>query len=124
MFATENRAIKDCFPIGAISPRKAKHQANTSELAITASSTGRILRMRRAQKLRNEKIPDSSSFITMDAIRKPEITKKTSTPTKPPGIQSSPIWNRMTGITAHARRPSISGRYLIELMLICLLSEV
>src|SRR6056297_1091907 len=46
-------------------------------------------------------------------IRKPEITKKTSTPTKPPAKMSNPAWKKITGSTATARSPSISRRYFI-----------
>jgi hypothetical protein len=42
-------------------------------------------------------------------MRKPLITKKTSTPTKPPEGQSK-RWSTMTATTARARRPSTSGR--------------
>ncbi len=39
------------------------------------------------------------------------MTKKTSTPTKPPRTAWMPAWKATTGSTATARRPSISGRY-------------
>ena len=45
-------------------------------------------------------------------MRYPEITKKISTPINPPEIHSGKAWNATTEITAIARRPSISGRYL------------
>ena len=46
-------------------------------------------------------------------IRNPEITKKTSTPTKPDlKMLSGKAWKRTTEMTAMARSPSISGRYL------------
>lgn len=61
-------------------------------------------------------VPAILSFIPlkmMVEIRKPEMTKKTSTPTKPDlKMLSGKAWNRTTDITAMARRPSISGRYL------------
>ena len=44
-------------------------------------------------------------------IRYPLITKNTSTPTNPPLNNSNPAWNKMTGRTARARKPSISARY-------------
>ena len=50
----------------------------------------------------------------MLVIRKPEITKKTSTPMKPPGRAFGKAWKFITSITAMARRPSISGRYFGE----------
>ncbi len=34
-----------------------------------------------------------------------------STPTKPPLKKTNPAWNKMTDITAKARKPSISGLY-------------
>ena len=42
----------------------------------------------------------------------PEITKKTSTPTKPPLMKLNFAWKNNTSSTAMALRPSISGRYL------------
>jgi hypothetical protein len=47
-------------------------------------------------------------------IRKPEITKNTSTPMKPPGMAFGNAWKFRTSITAIARRPSTSGRYFGE----------
>ena len=44
-------------------------------------------------------------------IRKPEMTKKTSTPTKPPWTVSGKAWNPTTVRTAIPRSPSMSGRY-------------
>ena len=40
----------------------------------------------------------------------PEMTKNTSTPTKPPERADTPEWKRTTRRTATARRPSTSGR--------------
>ena len=61
-------------------------------------------------------VPDILSFIPlkmMVEMRNPEITKKTSTPTKPDlKMLSGKAWKRTTEMTAMARRPSISGRYL------------
>jgi hypothetical protein len=42
-------------------------------------------------------------------MMKPEITKKTSTPMKPPDGQAS-RWSRMTATTASARSPWMSPR--------------
>jgi len=60
--------------------------------------------------------PDILSFIPlkmMVEMRNPEMTKKTSTPTKPDlKMLSGKAWKRTTEITAMARSPSISGRYL------------
>ena len=52
----------------------------------------------------------------IEVIRKPEMTKKTSTPRYPPGRAFSLMWKRITGRTANARKPSISGRYAIPAM--------
>ena len=61
-------------------------------------------------------LPDILSFIPLKMIvemRKPEMTKKTSTPTKPDlKMLSGKAWKSTTEMTAMARRPSISGRYL------------
>jgi hypothetical protein len=65
----------------------------------------------RAQKPINRIVPVSrSSSASRLVIRKPEMTKKTSTPTKPPGASGTRAWKRMTKMTAIARRPSTSGR--------------
>ena len=61
-------------------------------------------------------VPDILAFIPlkmMVEIRNPEMTKKKSTPTKPDlKMLSGKAWKRTTEMTAMARRPSISGRYL------------
>ena len=61
-------------------------------------------------------VPVILSFIPlkiMVEMRNPEITKKTSTPTKPDlKMLSGKAWKRTTEMTAIARSPSISGRYL------------
>ena len=61
-------------------------------------------------------VPDILSFIPlkmMVEMRKPEMTKNMSTPTKPDlKMLSGKAWKRTTEMTAMARRPSISGRYL------------
>ena len=43
-------------------------------------------------------------------IRKPDSTKNTSTPTKPPREPGTPAWNSTTRRTATPRSPSMSGR--------------
>ena len=49
----------------------------------------------------------------MVEIRKPEMTKNTSTPTKPDlKMLSGKAWKSTTEMTAMARSPSMSGRYL------------
>lgn len=61
-------------------------------------------------------VPPILSFIPlkmMVEIRNPEMTKKTSTPTKPDlKMLSGKAWKRTTEMTAMARSPSMSGRYL------------
>ena len=61
-------------------------------------------------------LPPILSFIPfkmMVEMRNPEMTKKTSTPTKPDlKTLSGKAWKRTTEMTAIARKPSISGRYL------------
>ena len=61
-------------------------------------------------------VPDILSFIPlkmMVEMRNPDMTKKTSTPTKPDlKMLSGKAWKRTTEMTAIARKPSISGRYL------------
>ncbi|GAA5135524.1 hypothetical protein GCM10025767_13490 [Thalassotalea piscium] len=44
----------------------------------------------------------------MAVIKNPEITKKTSTPTKPPEKALKPAWFNMTKATAIVLNPSIS----------------
>ena len=61
-------------------------------------------------------LPFIRSFIPLKIIvemRKPEMTKKMSTPAKPDlKMLSGKAWKRTTERTAMARSPSISGRYL------------
>ena len=61
-------------------------------------------------------LPPILSFIPlkmMVEMRNPEMTKKMSTPTKPDlKTLSGKAWKRTTEMTAMARSPSISGRYL------------
>src|ERR1035441_5275870 len=51
----------------------------------------------------------------MKPIRYPEMTKKISTPTKPPGTHNMPAWYATTAVIATARNPSISGLYVSAL---------
>lgn len=46
----------------------------------------------------------------IEVIRYPEITKKTSTPMKPPLNPGMFAWNKTTGAIASARKPSMSER--------------
>ena len=58
-------------------------------------------------------------------MRKPDITKNTSTPTKPDlKMLSGKAWKRTTEMTAMARSPSISGRYLRLLCELKLIDEL
>ena len=83
----------------------------SAQNAITNSAAGRIRRARRAQKPASE-TPErrSISRSRCDVIRNPEITKKTSTPTKPPGSTDGHTWHTTTMATATARSAWISGR--------------
>ena len=74
------------------------------------SEAGQIRRILRFQNRASEKVPRSRSAAIRPVIREPEITKKTSTPTYPPAMPQ-PAWQRITAITAIARRPSMSARY-------------
>jgi len=51
------------------------------------------------------------SSIRSVVIKYPLITKKTSTPTKPPLNSLKPAWKKITGTTARVLKPSISARY-------------
>ena len=57
-------------------------------------------------------VPTLSPLKTIVEMRKPEMTKKTSTPMKPPGSASGNAWKTTTAQTATARRPSMSARYV------------
>src|SRR6188768_3474206 len=46
----------------------------------------------------------------MPVIRYPEMTKNTSTPTKPPASPGTPAWASTTRPMASARSPSMSSR--------------
>ncbi|CAN5887271.1 hypothetical protein BH11GEM1_BH11GEM1_33180 [soil metagenome] len=43
-------------------------------------------------------------------MKKPEMTKKTSTPTNPPADQDTPAWKSTTRKIMTPRRPSMSER--------------
>ena len=43
-------------------------------------------------------------------MRKPDRTKKASTPMNPPSMCGIPPWNIITATTAQARTPSRAGR--------------
>src|ERR1700751_1189034 len=49
----------------------------------------------------------------IEVIRKPEITKKISTPTKPLRSEFGKAWKATTERTATALSPSISGLYFV-----------
>jgi hypothetical protein len=65
---------------------------------------------RDAGRIWSEKRRSSISSKTARVITKPEITKNTSTPTKPPREPARPRWKAKMASTASARRPSTSGR--------------
>ena len=56
--------------------------------------------------------------MSSDVIKYPEITKNTSTPTKPPPNPGTPKWNNNTATTATARSPSMSLRCCIDSILL------
>lgn len=47
----------------------------------------------------------------LEVMRKPLITRKTSTPTNPPGREGTSRWKRITKRIERARKPSMSLRY-------------
>src|SRR5699024_8597866 len=59
------------------------------------------------KRIRPSRSRDSSRWVVM---RKPEMTKKTSTPTYPPERVPTPEWKSTTSSTAIARKPWMSGR--------------
>ena len=71
---------------------------------------GASRRARRSMKPQKEKVPRACSARISEVIRKPEMTKNTSTPTKPPVQPGTPAWKANTGTIATARNPSMSGR--------------
>ena len=62
--------------------------ARTVAKAITLTA-GTIRRIRRTQKPAKEKRPSRRFLRRIPVMRKPEMTKKTSTPTNPPPKRSS-----------------------------------
>ena len=69
-------------------------------------------RLTRPAKKRVSEMPPvrSSSRTSSWVMRKPEITKNTSTPVNPPAATPTPAWASRTAQIATARRPSTSGR--------------
>ena len=62
-----------------------KNQPTINVLKITTNKIGKILLTRRSQKLRNENLEVAfNSLRIKEVIKYPEITKKISTPKKPP----------------------------------------
>ena len=77
----------------------------------TRHEAGIRRRARRAQKFGSDTVPvRETSPSSSEVIRKPETTKNTSTPMKPPPNGPMSAWNSTTSTTAMARRPSMSGR--------------
>ena len=80
--------------------------------AIITKSAGSRRRARRIQNRTRSMVPVAlRSASSSDVIRKPLITRKTSTPRKPPGSQPAPMWYVTTAATATARSPSTPGMY-------------
>ncbi len=61
-------------------------------------------------KFNSEKLPLSISRRMIVVIKKPEMTKNTSTPPKPPVTPKPPTWYSKTARTAIALSPSMAGR--------------
>ena len=62
-----------------------KNQPITNVLVMTTNKIGKILLARRSQKVRNENFEvEFNSLRIIEVIKYPEITKKISTPKKPP----------------------------------------
>lgn len=78
----------------AAAPRSAGGSQIAEAMPVTASTrnaAGSSRRMRRAQKRASETVPSRASSRTrMPVMRKPDSTKNTSTPTKPPAKPGRP----------------------------------
>ena len=69
-------------------------------------------RARRVQKPRRSTPPvERRSRTSRVVMRKQEMTKKTSTPRKPPGSHAGTRWKTTTAMIARARRPSRPARW-------------
>ena len=65
----------------------------SAHTSTVSSAAGRMRRARRAQKARSETEPvRSASRSSSEVMRNPEMAKKTSTPTKPPGSTAGHRW--------------------------------
>lgn len=99
---------------------------------MTAISAGMILFALEVMNFTIEKSPCSMPLNIIDVIKKPDITKNTSTPAKPPGAYCGEKWKTTTDKTAKALRPFISSlnvffciafihaRFLVKRSLPCL----
>src|SRR5437867_2407792 len=86
------------------------NQPTTATTTNISANAGRSRRARRAQKAGREMRPvRPTSAISRVVMRKPEMTKKMSTPRYPDRNGRSPRWNNTTRRTAIPRKPS-SGR--------------
>src|SRR5690606_21925793 len=84
--------------------------ATAVHTATTRTSAGSRRLARRAQNARRPTWCRSRCSRTRRVVmRKPDRTKKTSTPTYPPGNVAGATWNATTTATASARRPSSPG---------------
>ena len=117
MFAYENKVEIDWYPVESISALNRNQNLKIKIENVTTVNAGIILLILRIQNLFSENVPFSFSSIIIEVIKKPEITKKTSTPVNPPWRFSGDTWKITTAITAKALSPSISGLYFILLML-------
>jgi hypothetical protein len=82
-----SRRSSDCC---SAEPNSAAHSATATS---TANSAGSSRLARRSQKPPNPIRPlRSCSSSSSDVMRKPDTTKNTSTPKKPPCIHENPPW--------------------------------
>jgi hypothetical protein len=100
------------------SPKNWVHSVTGTQIAVaaaaavtTVSAAGRMRRARRPQKSRRDRLPVASTSRRISVVmRKPEIAKNASTPTKPPGTPFGHRCHATTSDTASARSAWISGR--------------
>ena len=101
--------VKTCLPRLFIS---SGYKINSPTM-ITKSkriiNAGNILIILLNYNLIKENFCWSISCIIVFVIKKPEITKKISTPTNPPDKISGKLWKKITPTTAIALNPSIDG---------------
>ena len=85
MFAPNSDAEVMLRPNSRICSGDRMKYAAMKEASMTSASAGTMRRARRARKFGKENAFRAISLCSSEVIRKPEMTKKISTPTKPPG---------------------------------------